>query len=53
MVEGVATCISVVQLAKQLKVEMPITEAIYSVLFGGKSVIKAIEELMARELKAE
>ena len=53
VVEGVPTCKSVVSLAKQYGVEMPITEAVYSVLFEGKTVPQALGDLMARELKAE
>ena len=53
VVEGVATCESVVALAKQYRVEMPITKAVYDVLFKKKSVQKAIEDLMTRRLKAE
>jgi glycerol-3-phosphate dehydrogenase (NAD(P)+) len=53
VVEGVATCKSVVALAKKAGVEMPITQAVYEILFEGKSVNKAIAELMSRRLKAE
>jgi len=53
VVEGVPTCAGIVQLAKQHDVEMPITEAIYSVIKGEKGVQEAITELMTRELKAE
>jgi len=53
VVEGIATCESVVALARQYKVEMPITRAVYEVLFKKKSVQKAIEDLMKRRLKAE
>ncbi len=53
VVEGVATCKSVVALAKLHKVEMPITRAVYDVLFRDKPVHKAIEDLMNRRLKAE
>ena len=53
VVEGVSTCKSVMALAKQYNVEMPITEAVYSVLFDGKTISQALEDLMARELKAE
>lgn len=53
VVEGVATCKSVAELAGRYGVEMPITLAVYAVLFEGKSVLKAIEELMSRALKAE
>lgn len=53
VVEGVATCKSVVALASRYNVEMPITQAVYKVLFENKPVRKAIDELMSRQLKAE
>jgi glycerol-3-phosphate dehydrogenase (NAD(P)+) len=53
VVEGIATCKSVVALARKYKVEMPITTAVYEVLFKKKPVQKAIEDLMTRRLKAE
>ncbi len=53
VVEGVATTVSVVELADRLDVEMPITQAVHSVLFAGRSVRDAILELMSRPLKAE
>ena len=53
VVEGIATCKSVVELAKQLNVEIPITQAIYEVIFLKKSVQDAITQLMKRQLKAE
>ena len=51
--EGPATTASVVELAKRYDVEMPITQAVYDVLFNGKSPQAAISELMTRPLKAE
>ncbi|MBN1807024.1 MAG: NAD(P)-dependent glycerol-3-phosphate dehydrogenase [Sedimentisphaerales bacterium] len=53
VVEGVATCKSVVELAEKHGVEMPITTAVYQVLFENKPVKKAIADLMERQLKAE
>ncbi|MBN2317166.1 MAG: NAD(P)-dependent glycerol-3-phosphate dehydrogenase [Sedimentisphaerales bacterium] len=53
VVEGVATCKSVVVLAERYEVEMPITQAIYEVLFENKPVQAAIADLMQRRLKAE
>jgi len=53
VVEGIATCKSVVALAGRYKVEMPITQAVYEVLFENKSVQTAIDDLMKRQLKAE
>jgi glycerol-3-phosphate dehydrogenase (NAD(P)+) len=53
VVEGIATCESVVALAARYQVEMPITQAVYEVLFEGKPVRIAIENLMSRRLRAE
>lgn len=51
--EGVATTRSVRELARRFKVEMPITEAVYAVLFEGKDVLHALSDLMSREPKPE
>jgi glycerol-3-phosphate dehydrogenase (NAD(P)+) len=53
VIEGVATCKSVVALGQKYDVEMPITQAVYEVLFEGKPVQTAIADLMKRQLKAE
>ncbi|MCD6377675.1 MAG: NAD(P)-dependent glycerol-3-phosphate dehydrogenase [Planctomycetes bacterium] len=53
VVEGVNTTISVLELAKKYNVDMPITRAVYAVLFEGQDPSKAIMELMCRPLKAE
>ena len=53
VVEGVSTCESVLALAKRCNIEMPITEAVHSVIVEGKSVQTAIHDLMTRQLKAE
>lgn len=53
VVEGVATCKSLVALAAQQGVEMPITRAVYEVIFEKKPIQKAIGDLMRRELRAE
>ncbi len=53
VVEGIATCKSVVALARRHDIEMPITQAVYEVLFENKPVKKAIEDLMRRQLRAE
>ena len=42
--EGVPTTQSVMQLARRHNVEMPITEAVHSVLFEGKDAIHASSE---------
>jgi glycerol-3-phosphate dehydrogenase (NAD(P)+) len=53
VVEGIATCKSVVALAARHNVEMPITHAVHEVLFEDKPVKGAITDLMKRQLKAE
>jgi len=53
VVEGVATCRSIVALAEKFDIEMPITQAIYAVLFENKPVQAAIADLMTRQLRAE
>jgi len=53
VIEGVATCRSVMALAGQYDVEMPITQEVYRVLFEKKNVKAAISDLMRRRLKAE
>jgi glycerol-3-phosphate dehydrogenase (NAD(P)+) len=51
--EGVKTAKSTVALARKYKVEMPITEKMYSVLYEGLSPQEAINDLMDRRLKEE
>ena len=51
--EGVYTTGPALAMARELGVEMPITEAIYKVLFQGLDPRKAIAELMVRPPKAE
>jgi glycerol-3-phosphate dehydrogenase (NAD(P)+) len=51
--EGVPTTQSVMELARRYDVEMPITEAVYAVLFEDLDVRQAIVRLMARDPKPE
>ena len=51
--EGVPTTQSVMQLANQCHVEMPITAAVHAVLFEGKDVLHALSDLMSRDPKPE
>jgi glycerol-3-phosphate dehydrogenase (NAD(P)+) len=53
VVEGVATCDSLVALARKKGVEMPITRAVHQVLFEKKPLQKAVHDLMQRDLRAE
>ncbi|MCF8383773.1 MAG: NAD(P)H-dependent glycerol-3-phosphate dehydrogenase [Chlorobium sp.] len=51
--EGVLTSKAVYELSKARGVEMPITQAVYEMLFEGKPVQQATLELMTREPKKE
>ncbi len=53
VVEGVNTVQAAYTLAKEHNVEMPITNAIYEVLFQGKNAEQAVLDLMSRDGKAE
>lgn len=51
--EGVLNAESAWALAQRQQVEMPIVHAVYRILFEGHSPRQAMNELMARELRAE
>ncbi len=51
--EGVRTAESVVQLAKTAGVEMPISEQVHRMLFGGQRPEAALRELMTRTPRSE
>lgn len=53
VIEGIPTTRSVAQLAHEFHVQMPITSAIYDVLFEGMRPQSAIDELMVRQLRHE
>ena len=53
VVEGINTTKSTYELSKKIGIEMPITNKLYHVLFEGKNVKDAVEELMLREMKHE
>ena len=53
VVEGVYTTKSVYHLAKEVGVDMPITAALYSVLFENRPVDESVKDLMGRGKKAE
>lgn len=53
VIEGIPTTKSVVELARRHGVEMPITEAVYCILFEDLDPIRAVTQLMTRESKAE
>jgi glycerol-3-phosphate dehydrogenase (NAD(P)+) len=51
--EGVATTVSVRDLARRQAVEMPIVEEVYRILHHGKAPQESIRDLMQRALKGE
>ena len=51
--EGVRTTASVMELARRLNVEMPITTAVYSILFEAVPPKEAVRQLMMRSAKQE
>lgn len=53
VVEGVEAVKIVTQIGKEHNVDMPITEALYSVLFGDKTPREILIDLMNREMKSE
>jgi glycerol-3-phosphate dehydrogenase (NAD(P)+) len=51
--EGVETTRSVVSLSKKMKVETPIADEVYKILFEDKDPVKATNDLMTRNMKIE
>jgi glycerol-3-phosphate dehydrogenase (NAD(P)+) len=53
VIVGIPTTAGVLELAARHRVEMPITQAVYSVLHGHSTPANAIDGLMTRQLKPE
>lgn len=53
VVEGASTVISAQQLADKYQLDLPITQAVYSVLIEGVDPKEAVRRLLTRELKEE
>ena len=53
VVEGIKACHAFYNLKEKLGVEMPITDALYKVLFEGKDARNMVSELLERDKKAE
>jgi len=51
--EGVKTTRALYNLSQKLRVELPITEQVYSILYEDKDPARAVKDLMSRELKDE
>jgi glycerol-3-phosphate dehydrogenase (NAD(P)+) len=53
VVEGAYTCVSALQIAEEMGVSVPITEAVYKVLYKGVKPLDAMRSLLSREVKEE
>ncbi len=53
VVEGAYTCVSALQLSKQLNIPMPITEAVHQIVYQNMKPKDAVRALMQREIKEE
>ncbi|WP_296113661.1 NAD(P)H-dependent glycerol-3-phosphate dehydrogenase [uncultured Anaerococcus sp.] len=53
VVEGIPTTKAVYELAKDKKIELPITNEIYKVLFKNKDCAVSVGDLMMRDIKSE
>ncbi|MEN2360560.1 NAD(P)H-dependent glycerol-3-phosphate dehydrogenase [Levilactobacillus brevis] len=53
VIEGLATTKAAYELSRERGVSMPITEAIYQVIYEGKDIRTAISDLMQREGRSE
>ncbi len=51
--EGIKTTQSVYDLAQKMKIEMPILEQVYNIIYKGKNCSEAVKDLLNRELKVE
>jgi glycerol-3-phosphate dehydrogenase (NAD(P)+) len=51
--EGIRTARSAYELSRRAGVEMPITTQVYQILYENKDPMKAVSDLMSRELRSE
>jgi glycerol-3-phosphate dehydrogenase (NAD(P)+) len=51
--EGVITSKAVYKLSRRLKLEMPLTEAVYRIIYEARNPKHMVQELMGRRLKSE
>jgi glycerol-3-phosphate dehydrogenase (NAD(P)+) len=53
VVEGEYTCVSACQMSKKSGIPLPITEAVYLILYEGLDPLDAVKGLLKREIKDE
>jgi len=51
--EGVETCQAAVEMGETLRVDLPIIQEMYAVMYQGKSPRESVRDLMERALKSE
>jgi len=51
--EGYPTACSSFQLARKLKIETPIIDQVHAMLYNGKDVRRAVQDLTGRDSKSE
>lgn len=53
VVEGIYTCVSALQLGEKFDIQVPITQAIYSIIYENLNPIDAVKSLLQRAIKEE
>ena len=53
VVEGVYTCISALQLGEKAHIPLPITEAVYTIIYNNLNPHEAVKALLQRAIKEE
>lgn len=53
VVEGAYTCVSALQISKQVGIEMPIAETVYKIIYENMRPVDAVRALMQRTIKEE
>lgn len=53
VVEGAYTCVSALQISRQVDIEMPITEIVYKIIYENMRPADAVRALMQRTIKEE
>ena len=51
--EGIGTTQEIVQMAKPMNIDIPLTKSVYSVLFDGVAPLEAVANLMGRSPTSE
>ncbi|OVE73986.1 hypothetical protein BVX94_02070 [bacterium B17] len=52
-VEGVWNCVSALELAQDMNIDVPITEQVHAIIYEGKNPLEAVSALLERDPKPE